>query len=175
MDAGRRHLEVALQVRFGGRTAEDASIGMDEGQILALLGGEGGSCRSYSGTLLIQLLIHLGASIREEALMNIRYHIGLTEAEEALGRKDEVQALRWGAFERASSICAWASGWLPTPGARRRATIATSKPSAATRGLRRGAWADGREFQLILIGRRWPDSSNWLCHSCQAPSPVENP
>jgi len=39
---GRRaDAEVLLQVGFGGRAAEDAGIGVDEGEVLALLGGEG--------------------------------------------------------------------------------------------------------------------------------------
>jgi hypothetical protein len=33
--------EVALHVGFGWSAAEDAGIGMDEGKILALFGGEG--------------------------------------------------------------------------------------------------------------------------------------
>ena len=41
MGGGRSNVEVALDVGLGGRAAEDAAIGMDEGQILALLGGEG--------------------------------------------------------------------------------------------------------------------------------------
>jgi hypothetical protein len=32
---------VTLQIGFGGRSAEDAGIGMDKGEVLALLGGEG--------------------------------------------------------------------------------------------------------------------------------------
>ena len=38
-------LEMALHVGFGRRPAEDAAIGVDEGQILALLLGEAGSRR----------------------------------------------------------------------------------------------------------------------------------
>jgi hypothetical protein len=40
MDGRRADAEVALQVGFGGRAAEDAGIGMDESKVLALLGGE---------------------------------------------------------------------------------------------------------------------------------------
>ena len=40
MNGWRADAEVALQIGFGGRATEDAGIGMDEGEILALLGGE---------------------------------------------------------------------------------------------------------------------------------------
>jgi hypothetical protein len=41
VDRERGDLEVALQISLGGRTTEHASVGPDEGQILALLFGEG--------------------------------------------------------------------------------------------------------------------------------------
>jgi len=37
VDRGRADTEVALHVGFGGRASEDARIGVDEGQVLALL------------------------------------------------------------------------------------------------------------------------------------------
>ena len=40
MDGGWADAEVALHIGFGGRSSEDARIGVDEGQILALLFGE---------------------------------------------------------------------------------------------------------------------------------------
>ena len=40
MDAGWRDLEVPLHVGFRGRLAEDTAVGVDEGQVLTLLGGE---------------------------------------------------------------------------------------------------------------------------------------
>jgi hypothetical protein len=43
MNRGRGDLEVALQVGFGGWTAEDEPIGVDEGEILPLLFCEAGS------------------------------------------------------------------------------------------------------------------------------------
>ena len=43
MDGWRRHAEVSLHLPFGGRSAIDARVGVDEGQILALLGCEAGS------------------------------------------------------------------------------------------------------------------------------------
>src|SRR4051794_4126330 len=40
--AGRRHSKVALHVRLGRRTAMDPCVGIDEGQVLALLVREAG-------------------------------------------------------------------------------------------------------------------------------------
>ena len=40
VDRGRGDMEVALQVGLGGRTAHHQRVGVDEGQILALLFGE---------------------------------------------------------------------------------------------------------------------------------------
>jgi hypothetical protein len=41
MDGRWADAEVPLQIGFGGRSTEDAGIGMDEGEILALFGREG--------------------------------------------------------------------------------------------------------------------------------------
>ena len=78
--AGRRDLEVPLHVGFRRRSAEDTAIGVDEGQVLTLLVGELGS-RGHAPNKLIHRLIRLGRAIREEARMNIRYHVELSEAE----------------------------------------------------------------------------------------------
>jgi len=40
VDTGGRDLEVPLHVSFRGRAAEDAAVGVNEGQVLALLVGE---------------------------------------------------------------------------------------------------------------------------------------
>ena len=40
MDGRWADAEMALQIGFGGGAAEDAGIGVDEGEVLALLGGE---------------------------------------------------------------------------------------------------------------------------------------
>ena len=40
VDGGRRHAEMALHVGFCRWTSENPGIGVDEGEILALLGGE---------------------------------------------------------------------------------------------------------------------------------------
>ena len=40
VDGGRRDAEVALEVRFRGRAAHDHRVGVNEGQVLALLLGE---------------------------------------------------------------------------------------------------------------------------------------
>jgi hypothetical protein len=57
MDGGRSDAEVFLDVGFGGRASVDAGVGIDEGEVLALLGGEAGS---ISARHLIHLSIHLG-------------------------------------------------------------------------------------------------------------------
>jgi transposase len=79
--AGRRDLEVPLHVGFRGRLAEDTAIGVDEGQVLTLLVGERGKSSGTRAKQLIHSLIRLGVAIREEARMNIRYHVELSEAE----------------------------------------------------------------------------------------------
>ena len=48
VDGWRGDPKVPLHVGFGGGTAEDAAVGMDEGQILALLECEGGSRRRHA-------------------------------------------------------------------------------------------------------------------------------
>ena len=40
VDRGRADAEVALHVGFGGRASEHVRVGIDEGQVLALLFGE---------------------------------------------------------------------------------------------------------------------------------------
>ncbi len=42
VDLRRRHLKESLQIGFGRRPAEDQRVGVDEGQVLALLGREAG-------------------------------------------------------------------------------------------------------------------------------------
>jgi hypothetical protein len=42
VDRRRGHTEVALHLPFGGRAPMDARVGVDEGEILALLGSEAG-------------------------------------------------------------------------------------------------------------------------------------
>jgi hypothetical protein len=60
--------EPALDVGFGGRLEIDACVGVDEGQILALLGCEAGF---LSARHLIHLWIHL--RLDQEAQMNVRF------------------------------------------------------------------------------------------------------
>jgi hypothetical protein len=50
MHGGRGNLEVALHVGLGGRASEHVSVGVDEGQVLALLVGEALSAEAASGT-----------------------------------------------------------------------------------------------------------------------------
>ena len=42
MDLRRGDAEVALHVGLGGRSSDHLGIGVDEGQVVALLGGEAG-------------------------------------------------------------------------------------------------------------------------------------
>src|SRR5215207_8074058 len=78
MDRGRRDPEVALQISFRRRPAEHERIGMDEGQILALLGGEPrrGSWETNGGRL-----IHLWCPHQGGAAMNLRYRVELSQTE----------------------------------------------------------------------------------------------
>jgi transposase len=76
MGGWRRHAEVALHLPFGGRAPIHARIGVDEGQILALLGREAGSVAARH-------LIHcrfIWAS-NQEVQMNVRYRVTLTQYE----------------------------------------------------------------------------------------------
>jgi hypothetical protein len=47
VDARRGYLEVPLHIGFGGRAAEDTTVGVVEGQVLTLLVGEGESGRGH--------------------------------------------------------------------------------------------------------------------------------
>ena len=49
MDRGRTDLEMALHVGLGGRASEHVRVGVDEGQVLALLFGEALSAEAASG------------------------------------------------------------------------------------------------------------------------------
>src|SRR6266478_1827809 len=49
MDRGRADLKVALHVGLGGRASEHVRVGIDEGQVLALLLGEAVSAEAASG------------------------------------------------------------------------------------------------------------------------------
>jgi hypothetical protein len=48
VDGWRGDVEVPLHVGFGRRAAKDATIGIDEGEVLTLFFGEGGSRRSHA-------------------------------------------------------------------------------------------------------------------------------
>jgi len=69
-----------LDVGFGGRPAVQARVQVDERQILTLLGREG-FCRSTHACHPIQLFVR--ASIEEEARMNVRYRVELSQTERA--------------------------------------------------------------------------------------------
>jgi len=71
-------LEMVLHVCFGRRPAVQARVCIDKCQILALLGREG-SCRATHFGHPIQLFVC--ASNSEEAKMNVRYRVELSQAE----------------------------------------------------------------------------------------------
>ena len=58
MDGGRRDPEVALHVGFGGRPFVDGRVGVNEGEILALLFGE---ARPRKGVTRDRVSIHQGS------------------------------------------------------------------------------------------------------------------
>ena len=74
----RADAEILLHVGFGRRPAVQARVGVDERQILALLGREG-FCRATHAGHPIQLFVR--ASKHEEAQMNVRYRVELSQAE----------------------------------------------------------------------------------------------
>jgi transposase len=78
VDRWRADAEVALQIGFGRRPAEHLRVGMDEGEILPLLGGEAdsGSGETHAGRL-----IHPFRLTFEGAAMNVRYRVELSQAE----------------------------------------------------------------------------------------------
>ena len=80
MDRRRGDVEVALHVGLGGRSADDQGIGVDEGQILALLVGEAGS-RKAGDTRLISDSSVDALTILEGTAMNVRYRVELSQAE----------------------------------------------------------------------------------------------
>jgi Winged helix-turn helix len=76
---GRRaDSKILLHVGLGWRPAVQARVQVDVGQILALLGREG-FCRGTHAGHPIQLFVH--ASIEQEARMNVRYRIELSQTE----------------------------------------------------------------------------------------------
>jgi transposase len=77
VDRRRADSEILLHVGFGRRPAVQARVCVDKRQILALLGREG--CRAAHAGHPIQLFVC--ASNFEEAQMNVRYRVELSQAE----------------------------------------------------------------------------------------------
>jgi transposase len=94
VDGGRGDAEMMLHLAFGGRAAMDARVGVDEGQILALLRGE---ARRFLARHLIHLSIRLASN--PEAQMNVRYRVTLTQSE-----RDELGALVSGGEQAARKL-----------------------------------------------------------------------
>jgi len=80
VNRGRAHAKVLLHVGFGWRPAVQARVEVDKGQILALLGREGFCVATQTGHP-IQLFVL--ASNEEEARMNVRYRVELSQTERA--------------------------------------------------------------------------------------------
>jgi hypothetical protein len=97
-----------LHVGFGRRPAVQARVEVDKRQILALLGGEA-YCRATHSGHPIQLFVR--ASNEEEARMNVRYRVELSQAE-----RNELTALLSGGkhsarkLKRAQILLAAAAG-----------------------------------------------------------------
>jgi transposase len=80
MDRRRCDAEMALEIGLGGRAAGDLCVGVDESQILALLGRK---TRIGKGEASAANLIHLSCPQALGAAMNIRYRVELSQAERA--------------------------------------------------------------------------------------------
>jgi transposase len=74
----RADAKISLHVGFGWRSAVQARVKVDKRQILALLGREV-FCSATHARHPIQLFVH--ASNEEEARMNVRYRVELSQAE----------------------------------------------------------------------------------------------
>jgi transposase len=78
VNGGRADAKILLHVGFGRWPAVQARVQVDIGQILALLGREGFCGGTHAGHP-IQLFVH--ASIEQEARMNVRYRVELSQTE----------------------------------------------------------------------------------------------
>src|SRR5258708_19588213 len=93
MNRRRANAKILLHIGFGRRSTVQSRVEADKRQILALLGGEG-YCRATHSGHPIQLFVR--ASNEEEARMNVRYRVELSQAE-----RNELTPLL--------------SGWAPSP------------------------------------------------------------
>jgi transposase len=96
VDRRRAHAKVLLHVGFGWRPAVQARVEVDKGQILALLGREGFCVATQTGHP-IQLFVR--ASNEEEARMNVRYRVELSQTE-----RNELTALLSGGKHAARKL-----------------------------------------------------------------------
>lgn len=78
MDGGGRDLEVALHVGFGGSTAVELGVAMDEGQVLPLL-----VCKrsAHGDRQAMGIMIKRPLQALEVRIMNVRYIVELSEEE----------------------------------------------------------------------------------------------
>src|SRR6266496_578560 len=96
MDRRRADAKISLHVSFGWRPPVQARVEVDVRQILTLLGREGCSRRTHAGHP-IQLFVR--ASNQEEARMNVRYRVELSQTE-----CDELKALLSGGKHAARKL-----------------------------------------------------------------------
>src|SRR5260370_38228258 len=85
MNRRRANAKILLHIGFGRRSTVQSRVEVDKRQILTLLGGEG-FCRATHAGHPIQLFVR--ASNEEEARMNVRYRVELSQTE-----RDELKGL----------------------------------------------------------------------------------
>jgi hypothetical protein len=99
MDGRGGYAEVSAHIGLGGRTFEDPTVGVDEGQILAL---ELCEARADRRRLFVNSLTHLRFirfSTLKEARMNIKYRVELSQSEQ-----DQLNALLSGGRHAARKL-----------------------------------------------------------------------
>src|SRR3979490_66226 len=80
VDGGRGYTEVALHLALSGRASMHARVGVDEGQVLALLGREAGSAFARH---LIHLSIRLGLQSGGSDECTLSHHVDPIRAKRA--------------------------------------------------------------------------------------------
>jgi hypothetical protein len=130
VNRGWADAKVFLYVGFGRRAAVQARVQVDKRQILPLLGREG-CCRATHASHPIQLFVR--ASIDEEARMNLRYRVELSQTE----RAELTALLRASCHRRAGTgkSARFAAGAAATTCKRARSTCRRSLRSTTRRRL----------------------------------------
>jgi transposase len=99
MDGRGADAEMALEVGFGRRASEHVRIGVDEGQVLALLVGKALVGRAGARRLIFDSSFDSSRTSDEEAEMNIRYRVELSQAE-----RDELNTMLSGGKNAARKL-----------------------------------------------------------------------